>query len=110
MRIQAPFDANSAVPQPQPVCDPYWMGVTPHEPLPNIESSLMSSPPYVEHIRSIDKAINKVSNSPGTVAPSRFPSRPGTLLAIEHGSEGVQMANNRQSKSFSMQHLAMTAY
>ncbi len=86
MRIQALFDVNSAVPEPQPVCDPYWMGVAPHEPLP------------------------KVSNSPGTVAPPRFPSRPGTLLAIEHGSEGVQMANNRQSKSFSMQHLAMTAY
>jgi len=72
--------------------------------------SLMSSPPYVEHIRSIDKVTNKVSNSPTTFAPPPFPRRPGTLVTVEHRSEGVQMANCRPSMSFNMQHPTMTAH
>ncbi len=72
----------------------------------------MSSPPYVEHIRNIDEATNKVSNSPArkrsrrldppqhfgsTLAPPQFPSRRKTSVAS-------------RSVSFNMQHPAMTAY
>ena len=95
----------------------------------NTESSFMSSRPYVEHISSMDKAINKVSNSPArkrarhpvsppysstTLPLPSFPSRPGTSVAIEHRSEGVQMAKNRTKQSPSMSsnmlHPAMTTY
>ncbi len=71
----------------------------------------MSSPPYVKYIRSIDEATNKVSNSPTTLAPLPFPNRPGTSIAIEHRSGGVQMATKRSlSMSFNLQHPSMTAY
>ena len=64
---------------------------------------LMSSPPYVEHIRNIDKATNKVTNSPArkrarhpvspsysstTLPPPPFPSLPGTSIAIKHRADG----------------------
>src|SRR5258708_32984031 len=91
--------------------------ISKHPPL-NTEFSLMSSPTYVEPIRSIDKSTNKVTNNPArkpsysstNLVPPPFPSRPGTMVAIEHHSEGVQMANNHRSMSSNMQRPAMTAY
>src|SRR5229473_481593 len=60
-------------------------------------------------------------NSSTTIASPSLPSHPVTSIAIEHRSEGVQMAKNHRqaeekrtrgsrSMSFNMQHPAITAY
>src|SRR5258707_14580769 len=49
-------------------------------------------------------------HSSAPLPPPPFPSRPGTSIAIGHGSEGVLIAKNRPSMCFNLRHPVMIAY